>query len=32
MVDPHRLFALAAAAFVMIVIPGPSVLFASAAE
>ena len=27
MVDPHRLLALAAAAFVMIVIPGPSVLF-----
>ena len=27
MVDPHRMLALAAAAFVIIVIPGPSVLF-----
>jgi threonine/homoserine/homoserine lactone efflux protein len=27
MVDPHRLFALAATAFVIIIIPGPSVLF-----
>ena len=27
MVDPHRLIALAAPAFVIIVIPGPSVLF-----